>query len=255
MVSVLNLLIAVSLIVCAASAGGIIIDENIVSTGGVISFDETEVHDGEDLAVFGANKGFKQRSAGASQYVTGPGVSKYISTAEIGNGIASSSELHHTGVGATWDTLAVSSLIPNESELSCVGDRLAIASEMVATGRTPDHVEVSAMVGSQGTGGDYTVDKLVNTDTYSLSSDFYGRGMYHTDISIEREIGFDKDSDTMQHTDHVRRHKLGSSNLSGIISGYTDYTIGLVDFDDPYNLLTEVTNSSGNISVSVNQTE
>ncbi|MCK9592337.1 MAG: hypothetical protein M0Q91_10065 [Methanoregula sp.] len=211
--------------------------EYIYATGGIHSNIDIENTDGTNLkSVWGPNAGLFQQVTAASQYVTGPGISEMDLSSSLGSEYKSVSQISYTGGGAVWDTLAVNSMTPNESELACTASDVVYTGTDTITGSIPDHVQAVGMTGAQGPNGVYISDKLTDPDIYALSSQFKGQGMYHADFVTGTELGHDKDSATLQHIDENRRHQFASSNLTGGISAKIDYTVNLADFSDPFGL-------------------
>ena len=242
----------VLLVLVLPASAGWTAKEYVYSTGGFSSNNDQQGQDGRNLKIFNGN-GILQEWAAGSQTVTGPGLSEINTTASLGSSYSSSSHLESLGGFATWDTLATSSNIPNESELECTaGDLGAVGT--VSTGSYPSHVDVNAMTGAQGPGGAgvniYQSDKLVDTKTYAISADYQGKGMFHSDIISKSETGFDKDSKLLQHTDEMHRSIFAASNLTGGITASVDYGVNLTDFDDPFDL----ENSTKSVNETVNQT-
>lgn len=228
LVLILLLLISPSLADWAA-------DEQIYSTGGIHHNTDQKWEDGTNLQVFRGD--FYQGGTAGSQTVTGPGLSELSSSAQLSSSYTSGKKLSYTGGGATWDTLTVNSMTPNVSELECSASRIVyVGDEELVSGSTPNHVRASGQTGAQGSSGTYISDKLVDSGVYALSSKFVGQGMFHSDWNTQTEKGFDKDSNTLQHTDESRRHLFGASNLSGGISASVDYTVNLMEFSDPFGL-------------------
>lgn len=210
-------------------------DEQVYSTGGIHQNTDQQWEDGDDLQVFRGN--FYQGGTAGSQTVTGPGLSELTASAKLSSAYVSSKELAYTGGGATWDTLTVNSMTPNISELECSASQIVyVGNEGLVSGSTPNHVRASGQTGAQGSSGTYISDKLVDSGVYALSSKFVGQGMFHSDWNTQTEKGFDKDSNTLQHTDESRRHLFGASNLTGGISASVDYTVNLMEFSDPFGL-------------------
>lgn len=248
------ILIVSALIILYPSSADWTADEYIYSTGGVHQNTDHQWKDGTNLQVFGP--AFYQGGTAGSQTVTGPGLSELTTSAKLSSSFVSGKELSYTGGGATWDTLTVNSMTPNVSELECSASQIVYTGQETVSGSTPNHVKAEGQTGAQGSSGTYISDKLVDTGTYALSSKFRGQGMFHSDWSTQTEKGYDKDSDTLQHTDESRRHLFGASNLSGGISASVDYTVNLMEFSDPFGLTpTNQTEVNETMNLTANLTE
>lgn len=248
------ILIVSALIILYPSSADWTADEYLYSTGGVHQNTDQQWEDGTNLQVFRGD--FYQGGTAGSQTVTGPGLSELSSSAQLSSSYTSGKELSYTGGGATWDTLTVNSMTPNISELECSASQIVYVGDGgLVSGSTPNHVRAEGQTGAQGSSGTYISDKLVDSGVYALSSKYRGQGMFHSDWSTKTEKGYDKDSDTLQHTDESRRHLFGASNLTGGISASVDYTVNLMEFSDPFGLtpsnqpaVNETLNQTGNLT-------
>ena len=222
--------------------------ESIVASSIHVNND-AEWADGTNLKSVWPGSEFGQSGTAASQYVSGPGVSVLEASSSHGNAVTSSSDFTYTNGGATWDTLTVDSSTPNESELACSGGDVT-AGTSHTTGSIPDHVTVEAMTGAQGPSGRYVSDKLSSPDTAAISARFEGPGLFHSDYKKTEETGFDKNSNTLQHSLSEKRHIFASSNLTSTIQAAVDYQEDLMNFSDPFGLTP--TNQTANETI--NQT-
>lgn len=219
-------------------AGFQIIESANTKTGGIHGNSAYNWEDGTHISsVWGSSNGLYLQGAAAQQIVTGPGKNSYSSDASLQNQFYKTSDLNYTNGGAVWDTLAVESLTPNESELVCEAGQLAVSGEYISnTGTYPDHISAAGMTGAQGNEGHYVSDKTLNTDAYALSASFKGTGMYHANLDGITEAGYDKDSDNMNHREDIHHTQFVYEGINGSMNATTDYVVGLVDFGDPLNL-------------------
>lgn len=208
--------------------------EYIYSTGGACINNDQQWSDGDRLTqVWRPSDGNLNEGAAGQQIVTGPGMSEVEVRAELNSKYQQSTTLTYTGGGAAWDSLHTNNLVPNESELACTAGNIAYGGE-ATSGATPSHQWATGQVGMQGPTGRYETTKYLDGSTYALSGKMQGTGMIHGDLFAGAESGTDKDSDTKNYENSVRRHVFGASNDTGVVGAIIDWTWD--DFSDPFNL-------------------
>lgn len=221
---------------CHPAYAGFTATEYIYSTGGACINNDQQWSDGDRLTqVWRPSDGNLNEGAAGQQIVTGPGMSEVEVKAELTSKYQQSTTLTYTGGGAAWDSLHTNNLVPNESELACTASEIVYYGDGTTTnGATPNHQSATGQIGMQGPTGRYEVTKYLDGSTYALSGKMQGTGMIHGDLFAKAESGTDKNSNTKNYENSVRRHVFGASNDTGVVGGFIDWT--WTDFSDPFNI-------------------
>jgi len=198
-------------------------DEYLYSTGYSTAHNTQTWANGEKItSVYGKNSGLYEEGAAGQQIVTGPGRSEIDTSGEMTDGFIQSTTLTSTGPMAAWDSASINSLIPNESEIACTASQLVyFGDDTITSGLNPSHAQADGQVGVMANNGVYQSDKVTDSTSYGLSGRADVNGSFYGDLAASLETGLDKDSDTKNHEDSVRRHVFGAS--AGKVSGKIDW--------------------------------
>jgi hypothetical protein len=167
--------------------------------------------------------------------------SRLSSTVTLNEGIDSSSELQYSSGGTYFDTLASTNLQPNESELVCVGDELAITGA-TSSGSMPVQAWADGQISGMGKNAHVTTDKSADSDGFAFSGSAVGQGLWQKDITAGYLSGNDKDSDTLNNAEFADEHNFAS----GIYNASTDFVFE--NFSEPTFLNETAIEDSGNIT-------
>lgn len=231
----------VLLILIPSLVSGITSETTITATGGLHHNVAYEAISGDKISLFGPSSGEYHRIGAAQGIVTGMGNrSRLTSTVTVEDGIDSSTELYYSSGGTYFDTLASSHLQPNESELACVGDQLAIT-DGLTTGSYPVQAWVDGQMSGMGRNVYVVTDKSADSEGYAFSQTAVGQGLWQKDIMAGYLSGDDKDSNTLNDARFMQEHDFAS----GFYNVSADFIFE--DFSDPIFNETEL-DESGNIT-------
>lgn len=223
-------LLVVAVLTCAVSA------ETNIRAAAVHVHTTSYTETGDNLHVWPyAQTVYNSRAAGKSYTSDVNGIAEYKSSGGVGKGyLEDSSEFAFDGAAIGYDTLSTVNLQPNETELECIGEQLAVAGvDGATTGATPDEKRSDSMVGFIGyTGGKYDIDKYADDGgVYSISAGYEGDGRFDGKTSYVSRSGLDKNSTELNEDIYTSERFQATSNNKTRIEATIEWSNALEDVD------------------------
>ncbi len=186
--------------------------------------------------------------------LTAPGPAQYQTSENLdathANVYRSSSYLDFQNGGINSESLSMTDIAPNVTDLSCTASNMGVAQSGTVGGNVPNSQWANGQKTAIAQSMNLQTAKFINDAEYDLSSQatWTGKGMYIEDFAAGAQAGSSKNSSTENYLNEVRSHHGTITNSTANTRVRSDDSWG--DFSSPF-----VTKAALNITNTTNQTE